>query len=102
MKTYKTRNAILALIGLAALSVYILACTSFSPDDSKVLYPAFDAESGAVGMAVYDRAAGRSDMVLVPMTYDIGETNAAVEPKLMRGQWLGDGRNILDSLRFKF
>jgi len=95
MKTHNTRNAILALIALAALSLYILACTSFSPDDTKVLYPAFDTNSGAIGMAVFDRTAGRSDMVLVPMAYDTDETNAVVEPQLMRGQWLGDGRNLL-------
>ena len=57
MKNPKTRNTALALVGLLALSIYILACTSFSPDDTKVLYPAFDAPSGAIGMAVYDREA---------------------------------------------
>jgi hypothetical protein len=95
MKTPKTRNAILALIGLAALSVYILACTSFSPDDSKVLYPAFDTDSGAVGMAVYDREARRTDMVLIPAMYDIGESNTVLQPRLLRAQWLGDGHSIL-------
>ncbi len=38
MKTQTARNAGLALVGLLALTIYILACSSFSPDDTKVLY----------------------------------------------------------------
>jgi len=94
MKTHKTRNAVLALTALAALSIYIMACTSFSPDDSKVLYPAFDAESGAIGMAVYDREAKRSEMILLPVAYE-GTGSNTVALKLMRGQWLDDGRGIV-------
>ena len=65
MKNNTSRNALLAMIALGALTLYILACTSFSPDDTKVLYPAFD-DSGAIGMAVYDREARRSEMLLCP------------------------------------
>jgi hypothetical protein len=95
MNSLKTRNAILALIALAALSCYILACTAFSPDDSKILYPAFDAESGSVGMAVYDRVTQKSQMMFVPAACDLGESNAVAEPLLMRGEWLPDGRSVL-------
>jgi hypothetical protein len=94
MKTQKTRNLVLALTGLLALSIYILACTSFSPDDTKVLYPAFDTASGAVGMAVYDREARRSEMLFVPIAFDAAQSNA-VAPTLARAEWLGDGRQIV-------
>ena len=50
MKTISSRDTALALLGMLSLAVYILACTSFSPNDRQVLYPAFD-ESGAVALA---------------------------------------------------
>jgi hypothetical protein len=94
MKTDTVRNGSLALVGLAALTVYILACTSFSPDDKKVLYPAFDPLSGTVGVAEYDRENARSRMLFVPMVYE--ETNRPATP-LVRPQWLGNGRRVLVS-----
>lgn len=94
MKPQSTRNLALGLLGLLALSVYILACTSFSPDDTKVLYPAFDPASGAIGMAMYDRETRRSDMLFLPIAY-MGVTNDQVAPRFIRGQWLANGRNIL-------
>jgi hypothetical protein len=89
------RNAALAFVGLLALSIYILACTSFSPDDTKVLYPAFDAASGAVGMAVYDRQARTSEMLYVPIAYDTSETNLVIAPSILRAQWLANGRDVV-------
>jgi hypothetical protein len=93
MKTQTTRNNALALLGLLALTVYVLACTSFSLDDSKVLYPAFDPDHGALGMAVYDRAARRSEMVFVPPEIQNG-TNGPFG-NYLRGEWLADGRNVV-------
>jgi len=94
MNTHTRRNSILAAIGLAALLVYILACTSFSPDDSKVAYPAFDDKSGAVCVSVYDRKTGASEQVFTAATIkNVQSTNN--EPCLLRPQWLPDGRHIL-------
>jgi len=94
MKNRK-RNAVLAFLGLLVLGIYILACTSFSPDDTKVLYPSFDTGSGAIGMAVYDREARSSEMAFVPVAYEGGETNARVAPSILRAQWLPNGRDIV-------
>ena len=88
------RNAVLASIGLAALTVYILACTSFSPDDSKVLYPIFDGSQGIIGTAVYDRSARHSEIVFTPSVIENG-TNLAASPTLLRSQWFADGRRVL-------
>jgi hypothetical protein len=88
----KTRNTALGLFGLGALSVYILACTSFSPDDSKVLCPAYDTESGAFGIAVYDREAKRTDTAIVAVPAH--EAKSLEEGTLMRAQWL-DKSHIL-------
>jgi len=93
MKHQHARNTALALVGLLALTVYILACTSFSPDDTKVLYPAFSGANGAMAVASYDRAARRSEIVFAPAILSDLETNAA--PLMVRGQWLGDGDRIL-------
>jgi hypothetical protein len=89
------RNAALAFVGLVALSVYILACTSFSPDDTKVLFPSFDPASGAMGMAVYDRTTRTSEMLFVPVSYDTSASNAVIAPSILRGQWLADGHDIV-------
>jgi hypothetical protein len=95
MKKQVTRNAALAFVGLLALSIYILACTSFSPDDTKVLYPAFDARSGAIGMAVYDRQARTSEMLFLPLTYQSGDSNIVASPSILRAGWLANGREIV-------
>lgn len=96
MKMVTARNTGLALLGLLALTAYILACTSFSPDDKKVLYPAFSGTNGAIGVAVYDRESRRSEMLFLPMAYEGGGSQSA-KPQLLRPQWLGDGRRILVS-----
>jgi hypothetical protein len=89
------RNAVLAFVGLLALSIYILACTSFSPDDTKVLYPSFDVATGATGIAGYDREAHTSELLFVPVGYDSAETNAEVAPTILRAGWLANGRDIV-------
>ncbi len=93
MKAHAARNSALALLGLVSLSIYILACTSFSPDDSKVLYPTFDPKTGATGVSVYDRASGKSELLFLPAGVDV----AKVEPKaaLCRAQWLPDGKSVV-------
>ena len=93
MKRPTIRNATLALVGLASLTIYILACTSFSPDDKRVLYPTFDSASRRVGVAVYDRDAGRSELLFVPHLR-AGEELGNKAP-LLRPQWSTDGRSVL-------
>ena len=95
MKHQNTRNGVLALVGLAALTVYILACTtSFSPDDTKVVYPAFDGPSGRLGVAVYYRETGRAETLFLPVDLNGGNTNELKMP-VLRPQWLADGRRVL-------
>jgi hypothetical protein len=93
MKTLTIRNNALALVGLLALTVYVLACTSFSPDDSKVLYPAFDPDNGALGMSIYDRPARRAEMVFVPP--EIRNATNGLLVNYLRGEWLADGRSVV-------
>lgn len=95
MNKQETRNVALGLVGLLALGIYILACTSFSPDDTKILYPAFDAPSGAVGMAVYDRETRGSEMLFLPLAYQSGDSNIVVSPSILRADWLPSGREIV-------
>ena len=93
MKKHACRNSVLALVGLASLLIYVLACTSFSPDDSKVLYPTVDPKSGAFGVAVYDRASGKSELLFLPFGQVVDRLET--HPILLRSQWLPDGRNVL-------
>ena len=98
MNRYAVRNSALALLGVASLLVYILACTSFSPDDSKILYPAIDSKTGTVGVAVYDRRSRKSELLFSPSSQDIEKgTNQQV---ILRSQWFGDGRSIVAAWPF--
>jgi len=93
MKRIPTLHKILAGIGCASLLVYVLACTtSFSPDDSQVLYPAFDKQSGAISVAVYDRNTGRSETLFTAIAP--GETATNQDLLLVRAQWL-DAKHVL-------
>jgi len=83
-----------ALIGLGALLTYILACTSFSPDDSKVLYITVDPKSGMNSVAVYDRKTAKSELLFEPVTPEASNTPSA-PPVMVRPQWLGDGHDFL-------
>ncbi|MBN2507139.1 MAG: hypothetical protein JXQ71_10625 [Verrucomicrobia bacterium] len=88
MNTNRTRNAVLTLAGAAALLAYVLACTSFSPDDSKVLFPAYDPVGGGLALAVYDRDKGSTDSLLtLPPPPD--------EDNLMRALWTPDGKRVV-------
>jgi hypothetical protein len=89
-----TGNPFLALCGLGALLAYILACTSFSPDDTKVLYPTVDPESGVIGMAVYDRTSRKSEVLLIPQQHDL-TSRAESHQLILRPQWLSNGRDLL-------
>jgi len=89
----KTRNSLLALLGVAALTIYILACSSFSPDDKRIAYPAFDVNSGLIGISVYDRDARKTEIAFVPGLSEPADSNAS--PAMARSQWLPDGKNIL-------
>ncbi len=93
MRKSVTWNLTLSLVGLGALLVYVLACTSFSPDDSKVLYLTMDAKSGMTAVAVYDRKAAKSEVLFEPFNLDM--TNLSAEPVLMRPQWLEGGHDFL-------
>ncbi len=92
MKTLQVRNAACALVGLAALALCILACTSFSPDDRKILYPTFDPQSGALSISVYDRPSKTSRQVFVLRGKATKDDNSPLPP---RAQWLPDGKRVV-------
>jgi hypothetical protein len=83
-----------ALIGLGSLLIYVLACTSFSPDDSKVLYPTVDANSGRPAVGVYDRKTGKSEILFQPIIQNLDELDFA-RICLLRPQWLDEGHSFL-------
>lgn len=95
MNRHATLHATLAAVGCASLLVYVLACqqASFSPDDSQVLYPAFDLPGGAESVAVYDRQTGRSESIFAAIPN--GRNAADGDLGLIRAQWLPDGKHVL-------
>ena len=93
MKTRISPEAALSLVGLASLAVYVLACTSFSPDDSQVLYPTYDTKAGDFGVGLYDRKTGRATTLF--LAQQPASDGSRGELALVRPQWLSDGRHIL-------
>ena len=94
MNSKPQRLSWLAVLALAALATYWLACTSFSPDDTKILYPAFDVQGGDVAVALYNRVTHENDLVFVP-SRPKGLREPEREIVLLRPQWLPDGRRMV-------
>ena len=95
MKAQPSLNGILSFTALAALVICVLACTSFSPDDSKVLYPTYDPQAQEYGVGLYDRSTRTTTTLFVPQQRPSDPSDG--EPALIRSQWLADGRHILVS-----
>lgn len=93
MNFRKRRDSILAVIGLISLMAYVIACTAFSPDGKKVLYPAYDPDSGALGVWVYDRPSAQGEPVFTPRVCELG--NRTAESILLRPLWTPDGRHMV-------
>jgi len=91
MTSTRTRDAALTVIGLAAVLLYILACASFSPDDSKVLFPSNDPETGGTVLAVYDRGA-HTTRALLAFPPPSGDNNDGC---VIRPAWTPDGSHVV-------
>jgi len=93
MTTRNTFEPLVSLTGLAALVVYVVACTSFSPDDSQVLYPTYDPQAQTFGLGLYDRSSAKATTLFTAQASPSdGSPGDAV---LMRSQWFLDGGHIL-------
>jgi hypothetical protein len=92
MTLTRTRDVVLTGIGFAAWLLYILACASFSPDDSKILFPSNDAKTGAPTVAVYDRAARAARTVYAFHSPELASSSG---PFCMRSVWVPDGKSIV-------
>ena len=88
------QHSLLAAVAVVSLAIYVLACSSFSPDDSKVLFPAVDPKSGDLGVAVYDRKGGGTEQVFVVSQVEKGISRSS-KPVLIRPQWMPDGKSML-------
>ena len=93
MKSFSRPQTLLATLGLACLLVYVLACASFSPDDTKVAFPAFQPKTGEMGISVLDRKSGRIQPVFSLSVIKAGE-EPDYEARILRAQW-SDNHHIL-------
>ena len=92
MASTRTRDAMLTVVGFAAWLLYILGCASFSPDDSKVLFPSNDPKTGGPVVAVYDRAAHTSRTLLALPPPDVSGSNDLF---YVRSLWTPDGSRVV-------
>jgi hypothetical protein len=89
MASTRTRDVTLTVVGFAAWLLYILGCASFSPDDSKVLFPSNDPKTGGAIVAMYDRAAKTSRALMALPAPKSGE------PVYVRSLWTPDGSRVV-------
>jgi hypothetical protein len=89
MASTRTRDAALTVVGFGAWLLYVLGCASFSPDDSKVLFPSNDPKTGGPVVAMYDRAA-RTSRALLTLP---ASTNS--EHVYVRSLWTPDGSRVV-------
>ncbi len=84
----------LTVLGLTGLAVYVLACASFSPDDSMVAFPTVDMKAGQTGVAVWHRQTGRTEQVFsMARVGDPARGNS--EARLLRTQWVDNQRLVI-------
>ena len=86
-----SRHHTLALIALAALTIYVLACRpSFSPDGSKVLFPCLDPETQSASVVLYDRATRKSERI-----FALPGVGGLKESPVLSAQWTPDGKQAI-------
>ncbi|MBI4327968.1 MAG: hypothetical protein HY674_22285 [Chloroflexi bacterium] len=86
-----SRHQTLALIAMAALTIYVLACRpSFSPDGSKVLFPCLDPETQSASVVLYDRTTRKSERV-----FALPGAGGAKEAPVLSAQWTPDGKQAV-------
>ncbi len=89
----KTLRPILALVALASLAVYVLACrSSFSPDGSKILMPAAGGEFDLGHLLMYDRTTTKWTHLLSVAQPHRGDT-----VPVPTAIWTADGKEVIAS-----
>jgi len=64
MNRERVLHIVLAVIGIGALTAYLVACRpSWSPDGSKVLFPYLDPGAKQAGIALYDKNTGKTSSI---------------------------------------
>jgi hypothetical protein len=92
--TEQSSGRLLSALALTGLAAYVLACASFSPDDSMVAFPTLDLKASATGVAVLYRQTGRTEQ-LFSMARISDLVQAKPEPRLLRAQWLDNQRLVV-------
>lgn len=84
---------VLAVIGLGALTAYLVACRpSWSPDGSKVLFPYFDRQAKKAGIALFDKNTGKTRSIFSqPVVVGAGKIHFSWP----WAQWDRSGRRVI-------
>lgn len=84
---------VLSIIGIGALTAYLVACRpSWSPDGSKVLFPYLNAKAKQAGIALYDKNTRKTQSVFSKPA-DVG--TAAAPFSWPWAQWDREGKRVI-------
>ena len=87
----RSRDQKLALLGIASLAIYVLACQpGFSPDGSKILVTAAGGTNGQGQVLVYDRKASKWTPLLT-VAKSLGGNGTPIPTAI----WSADGKEVI-------
>jgi dipeptidyl aminopeptidase/acylaminoacyl peptidase len=91
MKRERILHAVLAVVGIAGLMAYLLACRpAWSPDGSKILFPYVVDSSSTSAIAMYDRNTGKTSTL-----YTTAPSKNPGKKSVLSAQWTRSGKEVV-------
>ena len=94
MKHSRLLHVTLAIVGIGALTAYLVACRpAWSPDGSKVLFPYANPATKQVGIALFDKSSGKTTSLFL-LQFPASERSGPSD-SFPWTQWTADGQRAV-------